>query len=142
MRCNRRPDSKIPDVNLVPMMDVLMTVLTFFIIISMSLTGQQILNVALPRFSASFSDPTTKPNQPRTHPFVVGLSQQGEVLLDGQPVSAAQLSQQVQRYLAQNPDGEIVLKADRKLTYDKIAKLLEQLGAMGGDRVSLAVEKN
>ncbi|MEM1311403.1 MAG: biopolymer transporter ExbD, partial [Cyanobacteria bacterium P01_H01_bin.153] len=38
MRRRRSSDSKIPEVNLVPMMDVLMTVLTFFIIISMSLT--------------------------------------------------------------------------------------------------------
>ncbi|MEM6424137.1 MAG: biopolymer transporter ExbD, partial [Cyanobacteria bacterium P01_D01_bin.128] len=38
----QRPASRVPEVNLVPMMDVLMTVLTFFIIISMSLTGQQL----------------------------------------------------------------------------------------------------
>lgn len=46
---NRQPGSQIPEVNLVPMMDVLMTVLTFFIIVSMGLTGQQIVNVRLPQ---------------------------------------------------------------------------------------------
>ncbi|NEQ28726.1 MAG: biopolymer transporter ExbD, partial [Microcoleus sp. SIO2G3] len=30
-----------PEINLVPMMDVIMTILTFFIIVSMTLTNQQ-----------------------------------------------------------------------------------------------------
>ncbi|MBE9069935.1 biopolymer transporter ExbD, partial [Leptolyngbya cf. ectocarpi LEGE 11479] len=46
---SRHQRSGIPEVNLVPMMDVLMTVLTFFVIISMELSGVQIFGVSLPQ---------------------------------------------------------------------------------------------
>ena len=138
---NRHPRAQIPEVNLVPMMDVLMTVLTFFIIISMSLTGQQLLTVTLPGISASTEN--NKPEQQtQLNAFVVGLNQNGEILQGNEPVSFAQLTQKMQDYLTQNPTGEIVLKADRQLNYEKIAQFLEKLGQIGGDRVSLAVEKN
>ena len=48
-RRSQRFQSKIPQVNLVPMMDVLMTVLVFFVIISMSLSGIKIFGVSLPQ---------------------------------------------------------------------------------------------
>lgn len=138
---NRHPRAQIPEVNLVPMMDVLMTVLTFFIIISMSLTGQQLLTVTLPGISASTEN--NKPEQQtQLNAFVVGLNQNGEILQGNEPVSFAQLTQKMQDYLTQNPTGEIVLKAERQLNYEKIAQFLEKLGQIGGDRVSLAVEKN
>ncbi|NJK42085.1 MAG: hypothetical protein HC934_13530 [Acaryochloridaceae cyanobacterium SU_2_1] len=38
-----------PEINLVPMIDVLMSVLTFFIIISMTLSRQKAIEVQLPQ---------------------------------------------------------------------------------------------
>ncbi|MEM9149009.1 MAG: biopolymer transporter ExbD, partial [Cyanobacteria bacterium P01_F01_bin.3] len=40
----------------------------------------------------------------------------------------------------ENPDGSLMLKADRKLPYDDIAELLSELRKIGGRKVSLAVE--
>jgi biopolymer transport protein ExbD len=46
---SQQKSSQMPDVNLVPMMDVIMTILTFFIIVSMTLTAEQgAVNVTLP----------------------------------------------------------------------------------------------
>ncbi len=48
-KTQQKSSSQVPEINLVPMMDVLMTILTFFIIISMTLSSQQrALNVTLP----------------------------------------------------------------------------------------------
>lgn len=127
--------SQIPEVNLVPLMDVLMSVLTFFIIISMTLTGQQVLRATLPTASVSTTD-KNKRLQP-THPLVVGLTLQEEIILDNQPVNSGKLADRISTYLDQNPQGKIILSADRKLPYAKISALLKQMGKMGGDRVSL-----
>ena len=139
---NRHQDSRIPQVNLVPMMDVLMTVLTFFIIISMTLTGRQLLDINLPR-SATNADSQAQSGNPGTDrptPLIVGLNLQGELILDSQPASVEQLSQRLQEHLAQHPNGILVLKADRELPYEKVAQMLDILRDIGGDRVSLAVE--
>lgn len=127
--------SSVPEVNLVPMMDVLMTVLTFFILISMSLTGQRLAFVNLPGAGAGVNE-----KEP-VKPFEVGLNRQGEILLDGKAASEAQLAEKMQSYLAQNPDGSIVLKADRELPYEQVEKLLKQMSKIGGVSVSLAIER-
>ncbi|HEY9833002.1 MAG TPA: biopolymer transporter ExbD [Stenomitos sp.] len=134
---NQQRDSSMPEVNLVPMMDVLMTVLTFFIITSMTLTGQRTAFLNLPGVGTGVSEQTA----PEPEPFEVGLNQQGEILLEGKTISDAQLAETMQSYLAQNPQGSVVLKADRKLPYDKVEKLLKQMSKIGGSNVSLAIEQ-
>lgn len=138
---NRHQDSRIPQVNLVPMMDVLMTVLTFFIVISITLTGRQLLNINLPR-SVTRTDSQEQSRHQRADkpiPLIVGLNLQGELLLDSQPASLDQLSQRLQEYLTKHPNGILVLKADRELPYEKVAQILEDLRDIGGSQISLAV---
>jgi biopolymer transport protein ExbD len=118
------------------MMDVILTILTFFIIVSMTLTGQQqSVDITLPSTDAGAS------TLPVPDPLVVGLNQQGQVLLNNQLVSDAQLSQQMQTYLVQNSKGAVILKADRKLPYEQVIQVLGKMRDIGGDRVSLAIEQ-
>lgn len=129
----KRQSSKIPEVNLVPMMDVLMTVLTFFVLISISLTGGLIANVSLPSTQSGVQDAKT------VSPFVIGLDRNHQILIEDQAVTPEELTQKVQQYLAKEADGEVIIKADRGLPYQEIASLLKQVQSVGGDRVSLAV---
>ncbi len=138
-RSRRQVNAQVPEVNLVPMMDLLMTVLTFFIIISMSLTGQQLLNVRLPQ-SVAGDGVTEEPQVMQIDALVVGLDKDGNLVLENEPITFTQLSQRVRTYFAQNPNGKLVLKADRELTYSQVSSLLTDLRAIGGNRVSLAVE--
>lgn len=139
MRNRRKRHSKVPEVNLVPMMDVLMTVLIFFVLISMGLTGVQINGVTLPR-SVDSADETVVEREEESEPFVVGLTEDKELVLEGEPIDLETLSPAIQTYFQENPDGSIMLKADRALPYDDIAGLLSELRGIGGRKVSLAVE--
>jgi biopolymer transport protein ExbD len=139
MRTRHRRPSRIPEVNLVPMMDVLMTVLIFFVVISMGLTGVQINGVILPR-SVSNTDEQITDNTDETKPFVIGLTAQRELILDGETIQLRNLSPRLKTYFQENPNGSIMLKADRTLPYDDIANLLDELRGIGGRQVSLAVE--
>ena len=133
----RASKSQMPEINLVPMMDVLMTVLTFFIIISMTLTAQQqSVNINLP--SANTGANTVK----TPDPLVVGLTNQGTLEVANNPVTDAQLTQQMQAYLQKNPNGAVVLQADKKLPYEQVVQVLGKMRDVGGDRVSLAIDSN
>ncbi len=135
----RRQPSRIPEVNLVPMMDVLMSVLIFFVIVSMGMTGVQINGVTLPR-SVEGADERVVEKKAEDKPFVVGLNTDKELVLDGEPTSLRALAPAIEAYFKENPDGSIMLKADRALQYEEIASLLSELRKVGGRRVSLAVE--
>ncbi|WP_009634461.1 ExbD/TolR family protein [Synechocystis sp. PCC 7509] len=133
----RASKSQMPEINLVPMMDVLMTVLTFFIIISMTLTAQQqSVNINLPSTNTGANTVKTP------DPLVVGLTQQGILQVANNPVTDAQLSQQMQVYLQTNPNGVVVLQADKKLPYEQVVQVLGKMRDVGGDRVSLAIDAN
>lgn len=131
----RQRYSSVPTINLVPMLDVLMTVLTFFIITSMVLTTQSSVDVQLPSNS---NDNTQQGATPE--PVVVALNPQGQILLGKQSVSKEQLFEQMKAYLAQNPQGAVLLKADSKLPYEQVIQLLGEMRDVGGDRVSLTIE--
>ncbi|NJR66143.1 MAG: biopolymer transporter ExbD [Leptolyngbyaceae cyanobacterium CRU_2_3] len=135
MRFNRhRSSNRLPEVNLIPMMDVLMTVLTFFILISMTLALEQGVEIRLPSQQRAVSQQTTPPP-----PLVAKLNLQG-IIVNDQPTVEAQLLEQVKTYLAKNPKGVVVLQADPQMPYADVVKLLTDMKAMGGDRVSLAIE--
>ena len=139
MRTRHRRPSRIPEVNLVPMMDVLMTVLIFFVVISMGLTGVQINGVILPQ-SVDGADQKIVDKSEEAEPLVIGLNDQRELILDGGKTELGALSPRIRAYFQENPDGSLMLKADRALPYDDIAALLSELRKIGGRRVSLAVE--
>ena len=136
-RKRRQRESTVPEVNLVPMMDVLMTVLTFFIIISMNLTSQTILSVETPEANGENGDETQVDT---IEPFVVGLNADGEILISDEPVDQSILREQMQAYYADNPEGYIRIKADRNLEYRDVNQFLITLRNLGGGRVSLAYE--
>lgn len=131
----RASQSQMPEINLVPMMDVLMTILTFFIIISMTLTAQQqSVNIDLPSTNAGANELKTP------DPLIVGLTNRGTLEVANKPVTEAQLSRQMQAYLQTNPNGAVVLQADKKLPYEQVVQVLGKMRDVGGDRVSLAID--
>lgn len=137
MPLKRRPSSQIPEVNLVPMLDVLMTVLTFFVIISMTMTGQMVLNVALPETEGKAG---TEAEPTAADYFVVGLNLEGEILINNEPVTSQELGDRLREYLAENPEGTAILKADRDLPYDQVTPVLQTMRDAGGGNVLLGVE--
>lgn len=133
----RKPVSKVPEVNLVPMMDVLMTVLTFFVIISMDLNGIRVLGLNLPQGVVAGTDAAAVQ---RAKPLVLGLTVEGQTVIAGEPVDAEQMAEAIRTYFAEHPDGSLMLQADRDLPYREVSQLLAKLRRTGGKRVHLAVE--
>ncbi|PZV08127.1 MAG: biopolymer transporter ExbD [Leptolyngbya sp.] len=136
MRFKAQSDKRdLPEINLVPMMDVLMTILVFFIIISMTAEfNQQAVDIQLP----STESGTSAVDQPE--PLIVELDPQQQLFVKGEPVDQAAMAQQIQQYLSDNPEGVIVLKADYQLNYQQIVDVLGPMRDVGGAKVSLAIE--
>lgn len=125
----------LPEINLVPMLDVMMSVLTFFIIITMSFSGKVIQNLETPTGPGA-----ALPNEVKS-PLLVGLNRTQDILYEGEVVDLPQLQTIVRAYLTQDPQGQIIFKADRSLTYQDIAPILQALADEGGDRISLTLSQ-
>ncbi len=114
-----------------------MSVLTFFIITSMTLSGRRIANVSLPAVSNGVREQSSL-----LEPLIVGLNQRGEIIIDDQSITITALEPKIQLYLDQDPQALVILKADKKLQYKQVVQVLGKMRDVGGDRVSLAIERN
>jgi biopolymer transport protein ExbD len=126
-------DSQLPEVDLIPMLNVMMGILAFFVMITMSLTIEQGIDIQLPE-EQNQAAATDRPD-----PLVVKLDNQEQILVNDQPATEAELIQQMEAYLANNPEGVIALQADLELMYEPVMQLLGTMREVGGDRVSLAI---
>ena len=134
LRNRRRAATPVPEPNLVPMMDVVVTILIFFVLASMAPKAKMIKNVALP----SADKGTVEETLP--DPLVIGINKQGQTMVENQPIDDLAMGQKVVEYLNKNAKGAVVLKADKGLQYEQVVKKLGVLRDVGGDRVSLALE--
>jgi biopolymer transport protein ExbD len=136
-KSRHRIASQMPEVNLVPMMDVLMSILVFFIILSMTLTRQPAgVDVQLPGVETGGTTQTAPDS------LVVVLNAQGQLQVGEELVTPQQLLEKVPAYLREDPARIVLLKADRTLPYEQVVQLLGQLRSVGGNHVSLAIAAN
>jgi biopolymer transport protein ExbD len=127
-----------PEVNLVPMMDVLMTVLTFFIVISMTFNAQRLAGINLPKTKG---EGTQSQATKEAAQLVVGLDPQGKIRMGDRQLTQEDLANRIVKFLTQHPDGQVILKADRGLTFKNVQDLLKTMRDIGGDRVSLSIAR-
>lgn len=133
----RQQRIKSPEINLVPMMDVLMVVLTFFIIISMVLTAEKGVNLAL---TGGKNQPLPAANDTLPEPMIVELGPPEQIIVNKRVITRNQLLPEVSTYLVSHAKGVVLLKADRQLQYQTVIDVLGSIQSVGGDRVSLALD--
>ena len=133
----KRSESSIPTIDLIPMLTVMMGVLAFFVVISVSLSSDRLIQVELP--------PEQTENPPNSDsiadPFVVAMDAEGQQLLNGVPVTSDRLVAEVSAYLERNPTSTVYLVPSRDLPYEQVMRFLGEMRSVGGDRISLALEK-
>jgi biopolymer transport protein ExbD len=126
-------------IQIIPLIDVIFCILTFFILAALQFTRQQAINVELPRASTGtpLSVPGLGDNRFREM-MVVTIAPTGQLYVDKQPVDRTQLYQALQAYIAKNPNGMLVLNASPSAFYNDVIQVVDLMRSVGGDRVALA----
>ena len=117
-------------IEILPLIDVIFCILTFFILGAMSLTRQSAIGVDLPR--AGTGTPQMR------ELLLVSLDPIGQLYFDQQPVTRQQLVGILTAEYEANPRKLSVLYASRSAKYDDVVDILDLLRTIGGDRVALA----
>lgn len=130
MKLNLDAPADEAQIQIIPLIDVIFCILTFFILAALQLTRQQGINLDLPQAS-------TATVQMREM-LVVTIDSTGQTFVDKQPVDRARLYQVLQTYQQQQPNGLLVLNASQTAFYNDVIQVLDILRSVGGDRVALA----
>ena len=132
----KQQSPKLPQVDLIPMLNVMMGILAFFVMITMTLGSEKLIDVQLPAEQQDDSPPPLPAD-----PFIVQLVGENQVQLNDQPVEIEALKGQMEAYLSRNSDNIVFLLPNQDLPYEQVMQFLGEMRLVGGDRVSLAIEE-
>jgi biopolymer transport protein ExbD len=133
MRLQDEPD--IPaQINIVPMIDVIFAILTFFIMSTLFLTRQEGLPVNLPQ--AATSQQSRVPTK-----ITVTVESNGEISLNKKLTTVDALTEQVRALVGSNPEAIVVINADRKVEHGEIVTIMDQVRQVKGARLAIATQK-
>lgn len=124
-------------IQIVPLIDVVFCILTFFLLAALQFTRQQAINVDLPK--ASTGENSAANSQIKSKILPVTIDAVGLTYIEKEPVKSEELEARLKQYIQQNPDGILVLNASRTATYNDVIQTLDLLRKVGGNRVSLGI---
>ncbi|WP_309728606.1 biopolymer transporter ExbD [Chamaesiphon sp. OTE_75_metabat_556] len=120
-----------PRIELVPLIDVIFCILTFFLLAGLQVNKQQAISVDIP--TATSGTPAAR------ELLMVTLNDTGQLFLEQQPMLVpGQLVEAVKQYRQARPNSSIVLYASKQVSYNKVVEVLDALRGVAGDRVALA----
>lgn len=123
---------------LIPLIDVIFCILTFFILAAVGLTRQQAIDLDLPSAQTGQPIPGQVGQGGISDRLYVSIDSLGQTYLDQQPVTLDLLYDVLLQFNQVSPNGLIVLYASRDARYEDVVTVLDVLRSVGGDRVALA----
>ena len=131
-----RPISEAEDtfeINILPMIDVIFSILAFFIISSLFLTRSQGLPVDLP------SAQTAEPKQ--SVQLNITIEPDGKMFLDKQPITLEELKGALTKKIAPDSESVVIINADTKVEHGTVVKVMDRLRQVPGARMAIAADR-
>jgi biopolymer transport protein ExbD len=119
------------DMNVVPLVDVMLVLLVIFIVTAPLLTHA--VKIDLPKASSSVN--ITKPEH-----IEFGIRENGDMFWNGEQVTSRQLSERFAAEAAKQPQPEVHIRADRHAYYETIAKVMAAAAKTGLVRIGFVSE--
>jgi biopolymer transport protein ExbD len=126
-------DEVLSEINITPMVDVMLVLLVVFIITAPLMTNA--IKVNLPD-----TDVTVQIEEPKK-PVVVSVDEQGRIYLDKDEYSLDVIESELASRKALDPEIRLNLNADETVPYGTVAKLMVLIEKAGIQRLSFITEK-
>jgi len=118
------------NIEILPLIDVIFCILTFFILAAVNFSRQQAISLNLPQ---------AKTGAPQMQDIlIVTIDDIGQLYVDKNQVDRDDLAWEIKKYRQSNPDGLMTLYAAKNSTYREVVEILDILREEGGNRVGLA----
>ncbi|TPG15744.1 protein TolR [Sphingomonas oligophenolica] len=119
------------DINVTPLVDVMLVLLIIFMVTAPLLTAGVPVNLP---------DSLAKPLDQDQKPVQLSIDDQGRLFLENEEVAETDLPQRLERITAIQAGGtppQVFLRADRQLDYGRVMAVMGELNRAGLNRVAL-----
>lgn len=121
-------------IEIIPMIDVMMFLLVFFVLISINVIPALGIKTTLPQ-SSEAQDTRAIKN------VVVTLAPSGEMQIDGAIVQADELTRRLMQMHSENPLINVIINGDQTVQMQRLVDALDAVKAAGIDSLSMATKK-
>jgi len=131
MRKQRQHIEEETEVNLTPMLDVVFIMLIFFIVTASFVKEA---GVEVNRQQAATAEPKESAN------LFIAITDTGQIWMDKRVIDVRAVRANIERLHAENPQGAVVIQADKNSKNGLLVQVLDAAKAAGVENVSLAAD--
>ncbi|WP_008311750.1 ExbD/TolR family protein [Leptolyngbya sp. PCC 6406] len=122
------------ELNIVPMIDVIFAILTFFIISSLYLTRSESLPVNLPKAASAEVQEQTR--------ITVTVEDSGDIALNREAINLENLQAGVRALMDATQESVIVINADEAVNHGRVIAVMDELREIEGATLGIATQQS
>ena len=125
-------------IEIIPLIDIIFFLLATFIMVSLSMSKNQGVQVALPSASsaASLGDP-----QEMDKTVTLTVNEKGEFFFNKEKVTRPQLTYKLQTYKNSTKDPRVVVTGDARANFEAVVSVLDEARRIGISKVGISTDK-
>lgn len=128
------PKKRKAHIELIPMIDVMMFLLVFFVLISLNVIPALGIKTQLPGASSAQQ---LKPQ----NKAIVTLAADGSTQLDGEPITASELPVRLKSQAKPDSQTTVIINGDKAVAIERLVEVMDSLRQGGFTAVSIATRK-
>ncbi len=128
----RRANAKNLELNIAPLIDMVFILLIFFLVTT-SFLKETGVDISRPAASTAVSKTKTT--------ILIGVTKENTIHIDRREVDIRAVRANVERALAENPDGSVVIVADKLSLTGLVINVMDACKLAGAENVSIAANR-
>lgn len=125
-------------IEIIPLIDIMFFLLATFIMVSLSMTKNQGVQVALPSASTAVS---LGDKQDLDKAVTLSVNAKGDVFYNKEKITLAQLPLRLQTFKANSKDPKVIMNSDAGADFKNVVAVLDEVRKIGILKVGLATDK-
>ena len=120
-------------INILPMIDIIFAILSFFIISSLFLTRIDSIEVNLPKSSTAVRE--------KNRPQIITVDNNEKIYFKSNEISLKNISALIRKNIENLEEPLVILRADTSVKYGLIVNLLDELRKIENIKIGISTEK-
>ena len=125
-------------IEIIPLIDIIFFLLATFVMVSLSMTKNQGVNVALPTAgtAASLGD-----NKEMEKAVTLSVNAKGELFYNKDKITIAQLPMKLQTFKTTSKDPKVIINSDGAADFKHVVAVLDEVRKLGIAKVGINTDK-
>jgi biopolymer transport protein ExbD len=129
------PPKAVSDINVTPLVDIMLVLLIIFMVIT------PMLQKGIPVDLARTQNPRQMPDEDKEDATVLAVTRDGKTYLGTKQIAPDEITPKVKDMLTSKLDKTVYLRSDARARYGDVVKVVDALRAAGVDSLGLVTEK-